>query len=62
MKIRAPRGIKKHQIFVVIALGVITGVYTWKDPLYKYREEIEQKAQGQKSDDVSEQFAIAVLL
>jgi len=45
MRIRIPGGLRKDQIYVVLALGIGSGIYTWNSVLKEYMKEYEKELQ-----------------
>jgi len=45
MKLRVPQGIRKDQIYIVLFLGVATGIYSWKTLLTEHIRERERELQ-----------------
>ena len=45
MRIRIPGGLRKDQIYVVLALGIGSGIYTWNSVLKEHMKEYEKELQ-----------------
>lgn len=43
MRVRVPGGIPKDQIFVVLILGLATGIYNWRNLLVEHIKEHEKE-------------------
>jgi len=54
MRIRVPQGVRKDQIYVVLILGVATGIYSWRTLL---REHIRERERELELNEVIKRIA-----
>jgi len=57
MRVRVPHGVSKDQIFIVLALGAVTGIYGWKTLLKDYVKEREKELELNESNNEKQEPA-----